>query len=45
MDFELMHIITGDDWSDCFRVDGISLPASPFLGMSALTGQVFDAHE
>ncbi|KAH0829134.1 legume-like lectin family-domain-containing protein [Lanmaoa asiatica] len=37
--------LTGDDWSDCFRVDGISLPASSFLGVSALTGQVFDAHD
>ncbi|KAG6335826.1 hypothetical protein ID866_3262 [Astraeus odoratus] len=34
-----------DDWSDCFRVDGISLPTAPFLGVSALTGQVYDAHD
>ena len=38
-------MLTGDDWSDCFRVDAIRLPSSPFLGVSALTGQVFDAHE
>ena len=37
--------LTGDDWTDCFRVDGISLPTSPYLGVSALTGEVFDAHE
>ncbi|KAG9312132.1 legume-like lectin family-domain-containing protein [Chiua virens] len=35
----------GDDWSDCFRVDGLKLPAQPFLGVSALTGQVFDGHD
>ncbi|KAG6381972.1 ER lumen protein retaining receptor-domain-containing protein [Boletus reticuloceps] len=34
-----------DDWSDCFRIDGISLPLSPYLGVSALTGEVFDAHD
>lgn len=36
---------SGDDWSDCFRVDKISLPQAPFLGFSAMTGDVFDAHE
>ncbi|KAG8221260.1 legume-like lectin family-domain-containing protein, partial [Butyriboletus roseoflavus] len=39
------HYRAWDNWSDCFHVDGISLPASPFLGVSALTGQVFDAHD
>ncbi|KIM64011.1 hypothetical protein SCLCIDRAFT_1213831 [Scleroderma citrinum Foug A] len=34
-----------DDWTDCFRVEGISLPINPFVGMSALTGEVFDAHD
>ena len=38
-------VFSGDDWTDCFRVQGISLPAAPYLGVSALTGQVFDAHE
>lgn len=34
-----------DDWTDCFRIDGISLPSTPYLGISALTGEVFDAHD
>jgi len=34
-----------DDWSDCFHVDKISLPSTPFLGFSAMTGDVFDAHD
>lgn len=34
-----------DEWSDCFRVDKISLPASPYLGFSAMTGDVYDAHD
>jgi len=36
---------SGDDWTDCFRVEGISLPINPFVGISALTGEVYDAHE
>ncbi|KAF8841691.1 hypothetical protein BDN67DRAFT_996034 [Paxillus ammoniavirescens] len=40
-----VHYRAWDDWSDCFHIDGISLPASPFLGISALTGQVYDAHD
>ncbi|KAF8554927.1 hypothetical protein OG21DRAFT_1439471 [Imleria badia] len=40
-----VHYRAWDDWTDCFRVDGISLPASPYLGVSALTGEVFDAHD
>ncbi|KAF9268450.1 hypothetical protein L218DRAFT_917200 [Marasmius fiardii PR-910] len=34
-----------DDWSDCFRVENITLPTGPFLGFSAMTGDVFDAHD
>ncbi|TFY81362.1 hypothetical protein EWM64_g2654 [Hericium alpestre] len=34
-----------DDWSDCFTVNGISLPDSPFVGMSAMTGDVSDNHD
>ena len=37
--------ITGDDWSDCFTINGISLPPNPYLGFSAMTGDVSDAHE
>jgi mannose-binding lectin 2 len=35
----------GDEWTDCFTVKGISLPAAPYLGFSAMTGDVSDAHE
>ncbi|KAG7449971.1 ERGIC53, mannose lectin, ER-golgi intermediate compartment [Guyanagaster necrorhizus] len=34
-----------DDWTDCFRADGVSLPTAPFLGMSAMTGDVSDNHD
>lgn len=34
-----------DDWSDCFRIDGITLPVNPYLGFSAMTGDVTDAHD
>lgn len=40
-----MPYLTGDEWTDCFHIEGISLPMSPYLGVSALTGEVFDAHE
>lgn len=38
-------LFLGDDWSDCFQVKGLSLPTAPFIGFSALTGDVFDGHE
>jgi mannose-binding lectin 2 len=34
-----------DEWTPCFRVTNVSLPISPFLGFSSLTGEVFDAHD
>jgi len=34
-----------DEWVDCFYVEGISLPHSPYLGFSAMTGDVSDAHD
>ncbi|TDL23101.1 concanavalin A-like lectin/glucanase [Rickenella mellea] len=34
-----------DDWTDCFKVEGITIPSSPFLGFSAMTGDVSDAHD
>ncbi|KAH7907342.1 legume-like lectin family-domain-containing protein [Hygrophoropsis aurantiaca] len=40
-----VHYRAWDDWSDCFRVEGISLPEAPYLGISALTGEVHDAHD
>jgi len=35
-----------DEWSDCFTVHGTDLlPVAPFLGFSAMTGDVFDNHD
>jgi len=34
-----------DDWSDCFSVANVTLPNGPFLGFTALTGGVSDAHD
>ncbi|KAI0079850.1 hypothetical protein K474DRAFT_1639055 [Panus rudis PR-1116 ss-1] len=34
-----------DEWTDCFTVRGAELPLAPFLGFSALTGDVFDNHD
>ncbi|KAG1824354.1 concanavalin A-like lectin/glucanase domain-containing protein [Suillus subaureus] len=34
-----------DSWSDCFRINGISLPSAPYIGISAMTGEVFDSHD
>ncbi|KAF9563007.1 hypothetical protein CPC08DRAFT_794567 [Agrocybe pediades] len=34
-----------DDWTDCFRVENLELPPNPFLGFSAMTGDVSDAHD
>jgi len=41
----LILMLTGDDWSDCFTLTDISLPTNPFIGLSAMTGDVTDAHE
>ncbi|KAF9448270.1 concanavalin A-like lectin/glucanase [Macrolepiota fuliginosa MF-IS2] len=34
-----------DDWSDCFYAENVTLSSSPFIGFSALTGDVSDAHD
>ncbi|KZT41876.1 concanavalin A-like lectin/glucanase [Sistotremastrum suecicum HHB10207 ss-3] len=34
-----------DEWTPCIKVRDVSLPTSPFLGFTALTGEVYDAHE
>lgn len=38
-------MITGEEWSDCFTLKDISLPANPFIGLSAMTGDVSDTQE
>ena len=35
----------GDDWTDCFFIPKVTLPPTPFLGFTAMTGDVSDAHE
>ncbi|KAF8306704.1 concanavalin A-like lectin/glucanase [Clavulina sp. PMI_390] len=34
-----------DEWTPCFTLDNPRLPPSPFLGFSALTGEVSEAHD
>ncbi|KAJ7579306.1 lectin [Mycena floridula] len=44
LDVKIQHK-AWDDWSDCFYVEKPVLPVSPFLGFSAMTGDVFDQHD
>jgi len=34
-----------DDWTDCFYKEKVSLLSAPFLGFSAMTGDVSDNHD
>ncbi|EJD08106.1 uncharacterized protein FOMMEDRAFT_164846 [Fomitiporia mediterranea MF3/22] len=34
-----------DQWEDCIHIDDISIPLASYLGFSALTGDVFEAHD
>jgi len=34
-----------DEWTPCFTLEDITLPTSPFLGFSALTGEAHEAHD
>jgi len=34
-----------DEWTDCFRKEKVGLISAPFLGFSALTGDVSDNHD
>ncbi|KAJ8589631.1 hypothetical protein M405DRAFT_738238, partial [Rhizopogon salebrosus TDB-379] len=40
-----VHYRAWDDWTDCFRLTDISLPAAPYIGISSMTGEVFDSHD
>ena len=35
----------GDEWAECFTVHGLTLPLAPYVGFSALTGDISDNHE
>lgn len=41
------HVDKWDEWTVCFEVDGFELPTDQdlYLGFTALTGEVSDAHE
>jgi hypothetical protein len=41
----LVLMLTGEQWSDCFTLKDISVPPNPFIGLSAMTGDISDAHE
>jgi mannose-binding lectin 2 len=34
-----------EEWSDCFTLKDISVPTNPFIGLTAMTGDVTDAHD
>jgi mannose-binding lectin 2 len=34
-----------DDWTDCFFIPKLALPKNPFLGFTAMTGDVSDSHD
>ncbi|KAG6816593.1 hypothetical protein H0H87_004819 [Tephrocybe sp. NHM501043] len=44
LDVKLQHK-AWDDWTDCFHIKDISLPMNPYMGFSAMTGDVSDAHD
>lgn len=40
-----IHHDKWDEWTTCFSIENLELPSSPFLGFSAHTGDVSDAHD
>ncbi|KZT61164.1 hypothetical protein CALCODRAFT_491563 [Calocera cornea HHB12733] len=40
-----LHYKTWDEWTPCFTIPNVALPPRPYLGFSALTGDVSDAHD
>jgi mannose-binding lectin 2 len=34
-----------EEWTECFTIANITLPNSPFLGVSAQTGDIYDEHD
>jgi len=40
-----VHHKAWDEWTDCFTINGISLPVTPYIGFSAMTGDVSDSHD
>ncbi|KAM0750162.1 hypothetical protein T439DRAFT_302090 [Meredithblackwellia eburnea MCA 4105] len=40
-----IHHAKWDEWTTCFTIEGLELPSNPFLGFTAHTGDVHDAHD
>ncbi|CBQ69281.1 related to vesicular integral-membrane protein VIP36 [Sporisorium reilianum SRZ2] len=40
-----IHHSEWDHWESCFKLDNLTLPLNPYLGFSALTGDVSDNHD
>lgn len=40
-----VHHSEWDHWESCFKLDNVTLPLNPYLGFSALTGDVSDNHD
>ncbi|TKY88785.1 hypothetical protein EX895_002416 [Sporisorium graminicola] len=40
-----IHHTEWDHWESCFKLDNVTLPLNPYLGFSALTGDVSDNHD
>jgi len=40
-----LHYKAWDNWMNCLSIKNITLPTTPYLGFTALTGDVFDAHD
>jgi len=34
-----------DEWTPCFELKDLTLPSNPYLGVTAVTGDVHDAHD
>ncbi|KAG9044041.1 hypothetical protein FS837_008856 [Tulasnella sp. UAMH 9824] len=34
-----------DEWTPCFELKNLTLPTMPYLGVTAITGEVHDAHD
>ena len=41
----LVLMSPGEEWSNCFTLNDISVPMNPFIGLSAMTGDITDSHE
>ncbi|KAF7979023.1 hypothetical protein HWV62_44001 [Athelia sp. TMB] len=40
-----VHHKAWDEWTDCFTIRDITLPVTPYVGFTAVTGEVTDNHD